>query len=98
MKNKKLKNKLLVSNNLSFVTMSNATNPFITKYELAAILAERAIEIANDQPITIKNPGTTNPIKIAQLEFEAGKLPKKIIREYPDGSTETWNLSDFQLL
>ena len=39
MKNKKLKNKLLVSNNLSFETMSNATNPFITKYELAAILA-----------------------------------------------------------
>ncbi len=72
------------------------TIPVITKYELAALLSARATEIADEQPITIKNPGTTNPAEIAQLEFEAGKSPKRIIRTWPDGTTEIWSLSELK--
>lgn len=74
------------------------TLPVITKYELAAILAARATEIADFQPPTVPNPGTTDPIKIAQLEFEAGKSPKKVQRVWPDGSIEVWSLSELQVL
>jgi len=74
------------------------TIPMITKYELAAILATRAAEIADDHPITIQNPGTTDPAKIAQMEFDAGKLPKKIKRVWPDGKVEVWSLSELQVI
>ena len=74
------------------------TIPVITKYELAGLLAARAAEIADDQPITIKNPCTTNPAEIARLEFEAGKSPKKIKRVWPDGTVEIWSLSELQVI
>ncbi len=80
------------------MSVSRNTIPTITKYELAALLAARAAEIADDQPITIKNPGTTNPVEIAKLEFKAGKSPKKFIRVWPDGTKETWFLSELQLV
>jgi DNA-directed RNA polymerase subunit K/omega len=74
------------------------TIPVITKYELAALLSTRAAEIADEQPITIQNPGTTNPVEIARLEFDAGKSPKKIRRVWPDGTVEIWALSELQVI
>ena len=74
------------------------TLPMISKYELAALLSERAHEISNDQPITIQNPGTTNPAEIACLEYKAGKSPKKLKRTWPDGTEELWSLSDLQVV
>ena len=78
--------------------MSRNTIPIITRYELAALLSARATEIADNYPITIKNPNTTNPAEIAQLEFEAGKSPKKIKRVWPDGTVEIWSLSELQII
>ena len=74
------------------------TLPVLTRYELAAILSARAEEIADGQPITIKNPGTTDPVQIAQLEFAEGKTPKKITRVWPNGTVESWNLSELRNL
>ncbi len=74
------------------------TIPVITKYELAAVLAQRAEEIADGQPITIKNPRTTDPVQIAQLEYAVGKTPKKITRTWPDGTVEVWNLCELRNL
>jgi DNA-directed RNA polymerase subunit K/omega len=74
--------------------MSKKSIPYLTKYELAAIFAERAVEIANGDPITIKNPDSTDPIEIAKLEYYAGKSPKKIVRKWPDGSVEIWSLNE----
>jgi len=74
------------------------TLPVLSKYELAAILSARAAEIANGEPITIPNPETTDPIKIAYQEFSAGKTPKKIIRTWPNGEVEVWNLSELKIL
>lgn len=72
--------------------------PFLTKYELAALLAERAAEIADGHPITIQKPPTQNPREIAELEFKAGRSPKKVIRSWPDGTREVWNLSELKIL
>jgi len=78
-------------------TPARNTIPVITKYELAALLAERTAEIANGEPSTIPNPGTTDPKEIALLEFKAKKIPSKIIRKWTNGKTEVWNLNELQV-
>nr|QBK87120.1 MAG: RNA polymerase subunit 6 [Marseillevirus LCMAC201] len=80
--------------------MSPARNtiPVITKYELACLLSVRATEIASGQPITIKDPGTTDPVEIARLEFSTGKSPKKVLRTWPDGTVECWSLSELKVI
>ena len=75
---------------------TNKTLRYLSKYERAALLATRAAEIADGLPITIPNPGTTNPTIIAEMEFNAGKTPKRLWRTFPDGSTEKWSLSAFK--
>ena len=77
---------------------SRTSLPTITKYELAAVLATRSAEIADGQPITIRNPPTTNPVEIARLEYEAGKIPKKIRRVWPDGRIEIWSLNELKVV
>jgi DNA-directed RNA polymerase subunit K/omega len=74
------------------------TIPFLNRYEYAALIAARASEIADGKPLTIQNPGTTDPIKIAIMEYNSGKLPKKVIRTFPNGTTEVWNLNDLQCI
>lgn len=80
------------------MTSNRETIPVLTKYELAALLAERAVEISDNQPITIQNPNTTNPIEIAKLEFAAGRSPKKVCRTWPDGRVEVWSLSELTII
>jgi len=74
------------------------TIPVLTKYEKAEILAQRALEIDAGKPITIKNPGTSNPMKIALMEFEKGTIPKTLIRTRPDGTQESWSIRELQKL
>ncbi len=55
---------------------------WLTKYERARIIGARAMQIALGAPPLIDVPkGLTDPIKIAELELEAGVLPMKIRRE-----------------
>ena len=74
------------------------TIPVITKYEFARLLAERAEEIANNKPITIKDPGTDDPLEIARLEYRAKRSPKKIKRVFPDGRVEVWAISELCII
>jgi len=47
-----------------------------TRYEKVRIIASRALQIAQGSPIFTKVPrGVTDPIEIAQLEWEAGVIP-----------------------
>ena len=78
--------------------MERRSIPVITRYELTAILSARAAEIADGQARTIKDPGTTNPMEIALLEFKAGKTPKKVERRWPDGTVEVWSLAELQVI
>lgn len=77
--------------------MSRNSIPVINKYELTTLLATRTAEIADGAPITIPNPGTTDPKEIALLEFKAGKTPAKLTRNWPDGTKEVWNLNELQI-
>jgi len=47
-----------------------------TRYEKTRIVASRALQIAQGSPILTKVPkGVTDPIEIAQLEWEAEVIP-----------------------
>lgn len=47
-----------------------------TKYEITRIVAARALQIAQGAPVLIDPPkNVTEPIEIAQLEWEAGVIP-----------------------
>ena len=72
------------------------TLSIMNKYEYTTIISQRAQEIANGNPITIQTPKGTNPIDIAIQEYQAGTLPKKIKRTFPDGRTEVWSLNEFE--
>ena len=61
----------------------------ITKYEKARIIGTRAIQISMDAPPTIDTKGETNSLKIAEMEYEQRKIPFSIIRNFPNGTTET---------
>lgn len=60
-----------------------------TKYEKARILGARALQISANAPILIKLSNEEleklnyDPIKIAELEFEAGVLPITVKRPLP---------------
>ncbi len=52
-----------------------------TLYEKARIIGARALQIAMGAPILIKRPKEViNPIEIAKLEFEEGKIPISVRR------------------
>jgi DNA-directed RNA polymerase subunit K len=47
-----------------------------TRYEMTRILAARSLQISQGAPVLIKLPkGVTDPLKIAQLEWEKGIIP-----------------------
>ena len=72
--------------------------PIIYKYELVAIIADRAAEIAQSGVTTVQNPSTNDPYQLALLEFKANTLPRKIIRRMPDGSKGTWELKELRVM
>ncbi|MGC8586783.1 MAG: DNA-directed RNA polymerase subunit K [Candidatus Micrarchaeia archaeon] len=52
-----------------------------TKYEKARIIGARALQLAYGAPPLVEVPkGTTDPIKLAELEFNAGVIPIVILR------------------
>ncbi len=58
-----------------------------TKYEKARLLGARALQLSMGAPILIEVPKKKleeikyNPIEIAKLEFDAGKIPIEIKKE-----------------
>jgi len=59
----------------------------LTKYEEARIVGQRAVQISRNAKLYIELPeGMTDPLKIAQEEFKAGKIPFIIRRYHPNKS------------
>ncbi len=60
-----------------------------TKYEKARIIGARALQLSMGAPIAVEIPKKKleeikyNPVEIAKLEFEAGKIPIEIQRPMP---------------
>jgi DNA-directed RNA polymerase I, II, and III subunit RPABC2 len=57
----------------------------ITKYEKVRLLGQRASQLSNGAPPTVDITGMRDPLKIAEKEFNCGKIPLKIIRTMPNG-------------
>ena len=75
------------------------TLPFITKYEKARILGERAKQINSGAKIFVHvEPTVIDGYLIALKEFEEKKIPFILRRPLPNGGCEYWRFSDLEIL
>jgi DNA-directed RNA polymerase I, II, and III subunit RPABC2 len=73
------------------------TVPFLTKYEKARILGQRAKQINYGANALIKIPeNVIDGYVIAELELQQKKIPFIIRRPIPGGGSEYWNLKDLE--
>ena len=71
------------------------TSRFLTKFERAKILGERAIQISNGEEVYIDIPeGIWDPLLIAEMELKQKKIPFIIRRYLPDGEYEDWDINE----
>ena len=75
------------------------TLPFLTKYEKARVLGQRAKQIENGSAPFVKVPEhVIDGYTIAILELNQKKIPFIIRRPIPGGAFEYWNLKDLECL
>lgn len=75
------------------------TLPFITRYEKARILGERAKQInAGAKPMVEIEPNVIDGYLIAMKEFESKAIPFIIQRPLPNGGLEMWKFADLEIL
>ena len=75
------------------------TLPFITRYERAKILGERASQLeAGAKPMIKVEPNVLDGYLIALKEFEEKKIPFIVKRPLPNGSCEYWKLQDLEII
>lgn len=75
------------------------TLPFITKYEKARIIGERAKQIdAGAEPLVEIEPSMIDGYLIALKEYEEKAIPFIIQRPIPSGASEYWKFSDLEIL
>ena len=75
------------------------TVPFITKYEKARILGERAKQINAGAKIFIKKEKTLiDGYLIALREYEEKMIPFIVRRPLPNGGSEYWKLQDLEMI
>jgi DNA-directed RNA polymerase subunit K/omega len=75
------------------------TLPFLTKYEKARILGERAKQIdAGARPFIEIDPSVIDGYLIALAELEQKKIPFIIKRPLVNGGCEYWKLKDLEFL
>jgi DNA-directed RNA polymerase subunit K/omega len=75
------------------------TVPFLTKYERARILGQRAKQIECGARPLVKVPeNIIDSYIIAELELEQKAIPFIIRRPIPSGGSEYWNLKDLEII
>jgi len=75
------------------------TLPFITKYEKARILGERAKQLNSGAKAFVElDEGMIDGYLIALKEFEEKKIPFIIRRPLPGGGCEYWKFRDLEIL
>ena len=71
------------------------TSRFLTKFERARVIGERAIQISNNSDVYVDVPeGMWDPLKIAEKELKERKIPFVIRRYLPNGEYEDWEVND----
>jgi DNA-directed RNA polymerase I, II, and III subunit RPABC2 len=75
------------------------TVPYLTKYEKARILGQRAKQIETGSRPYVKVPeNIVDGYIIAELELKEKKMPFIIRRPIPGGAFEYWNLKDLEIV
>jgi DNA-directed RNA polymerase subunit K/omega len=75
------------------------TLPFVTKYEKARILGERAKQLdAGGKSFIALKDNLIDSYLIALKEYEAKKIPFIVRRPLPNGACEYWRLRDLEFL
>ncbi|MFY7729306.1 MAG: DNA-directed RNA polymerase subunit omega [Flavobacterium sp.] len=75
------------------------TLPYLTKYEKARVLGQRAKQIETGSKPFVKVPDNIiDGYVIAELELREKKIPFIIKRPIPGGAFEYWNLRDLELI
>ena len=91
--------KVARDNNGTIVDPLHKTLPFVTKYEKARVLGERAKQLnAGAQSFVEVDDNVIDGYLIALKEFEEKKVPFIIKRPLPNGGCEYWKLSDLEIL
>ena len=91
--------KIVRNNSGTIVDPLHKTLPFITKYEKARILGERAKQLnSGAQPFVEVDDNVIDGYLIALKAFEEKKLPFIIKRPLPNGGCEYWKVSDLVIL
>ena len=89
-------NNLIDKNKYKFIPIKDRlTSRFLTKYERAKIIGERAIQINNGSEVYVDVPnGLCDSLKIAEKELKEKKIPFIIRRYLPNGDFEDWELNE----
>jgi DNA-directed RNA polymerase I, II, and III subunit RPABC2 len=75
------------------------TIPFITRYEKARILGERAKQLnSGAKPLIDIEPSMIDGYLIALKEYEQKKIPFIIKRPIPNGGIEYWRFEDLEMI
>jgi len=75
------------------------TLPFITKYEKARVLGERATQLNAGAKTFIEiDSDVIDGYVIAMKEFEQKKIPFIIKRPLPNGAVEYWKIEDLEFI
>jgi DNA-directed RNA polymerase subunit K/omega len=64
----------------------------ITKYEKVRVIGLRATQIANGSKPLVDVENMIDPLKMAEKEFDCGKIPINIIRTLPNGRKISVNI------
>jgi DNA-directed RNA polymerase subunit K/omega len=92
----KLSNVIRDENNI-IIDPLHKTLPFLTKYEKARILGQRAKQIETGAKPFVKVPeNIIDAYIIAELELREKKIPFIIKRPIPNGGFEYWNIKDLE--
>lgn len=77
----------------------HTTLPFITKYERARVLGERAKQLdGGAKPLVPIEIDVIDGYLIALKEFEQKKIPFIVKRPMPSGGCEYWKLKDLEII
>jgi len=91
--------KIVRDENGNIIDSLHRTLPFITRYEKARILGERAKQInSGAKPFVDLEPNIIDGYLIALKEFEEKKIPFIIKRPIPNGGVEYWRFEDLEVL
>jgi len=75
------------------------TLPYLTKYERARVLGQRAKQINSGAKVFVKVPeNIIDGYLVAELELAQKRIPFIIRRPTPGGGCEYWNLKDLELI